>query len=57
MTGAAAMARRMRNGEAPPLVLPRFRSPIVFGALALLFIALLGRSLYLQWFDNEFLQG
>jgi cell division protein FtsI (penicillin-binding protein 3) len=53
----AASAGRMRNGEAPPLVLPRFRSPVVFGALALLFITLLGRSLYLQWFDNEFLQG
>jgi len=55
--GGTAVAGRMRNGEAPPLVLPRFRSPVVFGALALLFIALLGRSLYLQWFDNEFLQG
>jgi len=55
--GGTALAGRMRNGEAPPLVLPRFRSPVVFGALALLFIALLGRSLYLQWFDNEFLQG
>ena len=33
--GSAALAGRMRNGEAPPLVLPRFRSPVVFGALAL----------------------
>jgi len=55
--GGAALAGRMRRGETPPLVLPRFRSPLVFGALALLFVALLGRSLYLQWFDNEFLQG
>jgi cell division protein FtsI (penicillin-binding protein 3) len=58
MTGGTALAgRTLRNGEAPPLVLPRFRAPVVFGALALLFVVLLGRSLYLQWFDNEFLQG
>ena len=36
--------------------LPRFRSPLVFGALLLLFVVLLARSLYLQWIDNEFLQ-
>ena len=28
----------------------------MFGALALLFAGLVGRSLYLQWIDNEFLQ-
>ena len=32
------------------------RAPIVFGVLALLFVGLVGRSLYLQWIDNEFLQ-
>ena len=55
--GTALAGRSMRNREAVPLVLPRFRSPLVFGALALLFMILLARSLYLQWFDNEFLQG
>ena len=34
----------------------RLRAPIVFGALALLFFGLVGRSMYLQWIDNEFLQ-
>jgi cell division protein FtsI (penicillin-binding protein 3) len=57
MTGTALAGRAMRNREAVPLVLPRFRSPLVFGALLLLFMVLLARSLYLQWFDNEFLQG
>ena len=37
--------------------LPRFRAHFVFGGLLLLFIALVVRSLYLQWIDNEFLQG
>ena len=55
--GARGAGRALRNREAAPLALPRFRSPLVFGALALLFAILLGRSLYLQWFDNEFLQG
>ncbi len=45
-----------RRGEAPALVLPRFRAPVVFGALALLFLGLVARSVYLQWIDNEFLQ-
>jgi cell division protein FtsI (penicillin-binding protein 3) len=36
--------------------LPRLRAPIVFGALALLFAGLVGRSVYLMWIDNEFLQ-
>lgn len=36
--------------------LPRFRAPFVFGVLALLFAALAARSLYLQRFDNAFLQ-
>ena len=46
----------MRKGEAPVLVLPRLRAPLVFGALALLFASLVARSVYLQWIDNEFLQ-
>ena len=46
----------VRNGTERPLVLPRFRAPVVFGVLALLFAGLAGRSLYLQWIDNEFLQ-
>ncbi len=46
-----------RNRAAVPMPLPRFRSPLVFGALATLFIVLLGRSLYLQGVDTEFLQG
>jgi cell division protein FtsI (penicillin-binding protein 3) len=54
---SALAGRALRNRDAATLVLPRFRSPLVFGALALLFTILLGRSLYLQWFDNEFLQG
>ncbi|MDH5245880.1 MAG: penicillin-binding protein 2 [Betaproteobacteria bacterium] len=41
---------------APVPELPRFRAPIVFGILLLLFAVLIGRSLYLQWIDNVFLQ-
>jgi cell division protein FtsI (penicillin-binding protein 3) len=55
--GTAIAGRAMRNRGAPPLALPRFRSPLVFGVLAVLFMVLLTRSLYLQSFDNEFLQG
>ena len=49
---------RAGSAAAPrlPTRLPRFRAPIVFGTLLLLFVALLGRSLYLQWIDNAFLQ-
>ena len=36
--------------------LPRLRAPLVFGILLLLFAGLLGRSLYLQRIDNDFLQ-
>ena len=46
--------RCARRARCPAL--PRFRAPLVFGALALLFVALVGRSLYLQGIDNEFLQ-
>jgi len=53
MTGVSASLHR----AAPMPALPRFRAPLVFGMLLLLFVALAGRSLYLQWIDNEFLQG
>src|SRR5207249_6443511 len=36
--------------------LPRVRAPILFGVLALLFAILVGRTFYLQWVDNDFLQ-
>ena len=52
---AAAPGGRAR-GDAPAPALPRYRAPIVFGVLALLFAGLAGRSVYLQWIDNEFLQ-
>src|SRR5262245_48475344 len=51
MTGASTVKR-----ATPAPELPRFRAPIVFGMLLLLFVVLLGRSLYLQWVDNAFLQ-
>ena len=51
-SGAATLPR----GKVPSLTLPRFRAPIVFGALLLVFAVLAGRSIHLQWFDNEFLQ-
>ena len=50
-----AAASRTRAAPRSP-ALPRLRAPLVFGALALLFAGLLGRSLYLQWIDNDFLQ-
>jgi len=54
---AAIAGRAARNRATVPVALPRFRSPLVFGALAMLFVVLLARALYLQGFDNEFLQG
>jgi cell division protein FtsI (penicillin-binding protein 3) len=33
------------------------RALVLFGAVGLLFVILLGRSLYLQWMENDFLQG
>jgi len=53
MTGASAALKR----ATPMPALPRFRAPLAFGILLLLFIALVARSLYLQWIDNAFLQG
>lgn len=54
---AAARYGSARKSEAAPLTLPSFRAPLLFGMLALLFAGLVGRSLYLQWMDNEFLQS
>ncbi|MFO1396235.1 MAG: penicillin-binding protein 2 [Burkholderiales bacterium] len=56
MTAAARYAQA-RRADTAPLTLPRLRAPFLFGALALLFAGLVGRSLYLQWIDNEFLQS
>jgi cell division protein FtsI (penicillin-binding protein 3) len=44
----------VRVAAAPKL--PQLRAPLVFGALLLLFVLLVGRSLYLQGIDNRFLQ-
>jgi cell division protein FtsI (penicillin-binding protein 3) len=52
MTGASAALKQ----PVPVPALPRLRAPLVFGILLLLFIALVARSLYLQWIDNAFLQ-
>ena len=58
--GAVAAGSRRRAGagaraaEGPAI--PRGRAALLFGGLAVLFAALAGRSLYLQWFDNGFLQ-
>ena len=49
-------AASLPRGSAPPPALPRFRAPVLFGALVLVFAVLAGRSVYLQWFDNLFLQ-
>ncbi|HLX30558.1 MAG TPA: penicillin-binding protein 2 [Casimicrobiaceae bacterium] len=50
------MRAETRRPVAPPAELPRNRAVALFGALAALFAVLLGRSLYLQWVDNDFLQ-
>jgi cell division protein FtsI (penicillin-binding protein 3) len=52
-TGTLAASRR---GSATLPALPRFRAPVVFAGIVLLFVGLAARSLYLQWIDNEFLQ-
>ena len=45
-----------RRGAKAPAALPRFRAPVVFGLLLLLFVVLGARSVWLQVVDNEFLQ-
>ena len=49
-------AGALRHRPPPAPELPKLRAPLVFGILALLFFGLIGRSMYLQWIDNEFLQ-
>jgi cell division protein FtsI (penicillin-binding protein 3) len=49
-------AAALRHRASPAPELPKLRAPLVFGVLALLFFGLVGRSMYLQWIDNEFLQ-
>lgn len=49
-----AIPRRRR--DAPTGILSPLRARIVFGALVLGFVLLAGRSVYLQWIDNKFLQ-
>jgi cell division protein FtsI (penicillin-binding protein 3) len=49
-------AAAIERGRAPPPALPRFRAPIVYAILALALTALVGRSLWLQRVDNQFLQ-
>jgi cell division protein FtsI (penicillin-binding protein 3) len=49
-------AAAIERGRAPPPALPRFRAPIIYGILALALTALVGRSLWLQRVDNQFLQ-
>src|SRR5205823_2918101 len=51
--GGASMTTRP---TAPLPELPRVRAPVLFGVLALLFAILVGRTFYLQWLDNDFLQ-
>ncbi len=46
-----------RKHVPPPAQLPRVRALLVFGAVGLLLVVLLGRSLWLQWMDNDFLQS
>ena len=48
---------RRESTVAPPAELPRSRASLLFGGLAALFTVLLGRSLWLQWIENDFLQG
>jgi cell division protein FtsI (penicillin-binding protein 3) len=55
-TASALRGAAPRKGVEVPLKLPRLRAPLVFGLLALLFVGLAGRSVYLQSVDHEFLQ-
>jgi cell division protein FtsI (penicillin-binding protein 3) len=47
----------LKKHVAPPAELPGVRALLVFGAVGLLFVVLLGRSLWLQWMENDFLQS
>ena len=46
----------MRSAAVIQTRLPQLRAPLVFGVMLALFLILLGRSLFLQRFDNTFLQ-
>ena len=48
--------RTTHSGTNAAPKLPRLRAPLVFGGLLVLLLGLLGRSLYLQRIDNDFLQ-
>ena len=51
------MRSKATAGTTMPLpALPRMRALALFGVLALLFAILVGRTFYLQWVDNDFLQ-
>src|ERR1700687_6019650 len=49
----AMRATHSRTNATPKL--PRLRAPLVFGGLLALLVGLLGRSLYLQRIDHDFL--
>ena len=51
------MRAAARRHVAPPAELPRVRALVLFCSIGALFVVLLGRSLYLQWMENDFLQG
>ncbi|CAG0948611.1 cell division protein FtsI (penicillin-binding protein 3) [Burkholderiales bacterium] len=55
MSASATLARRRGRAPGGPAI-SGVRAAVLFGGLALLFALLGGRSLYLQWFDNAFLQ-
>ncbi len=48
--------RRTRPPRNAPTALPRARASLLFGGLAVLFVTLLVRALYLQGIDTQFLQ-
>ncbi|HEX8739594.1 MAG TPA: penicillin-binding protein 2 [Casimicrobiaceae bacterium] len=47
----------LRRAAAPPIELSQVRSVALFGALGVLLLVLVGRSLDLQWLEDAFLQG
>src|SRR5205814_6330764 len=51
-----AMSARTTHAATALPALPAARAPVLFAALGLLFAILGGRSFYLQWVDNDFLQ-
>jgi cell division protein FtsI (penicillin-binding protein 3) len=57
MKTSATRATKLKHGDNTPPPLPRLRSPLMFGMLALMLVGLAGRSVYLGWIDNEFLQS